>query len=95
MLNKRAILILFLLIIAIGTLSSVSAGDSTEDMLSNASFDDITYLNEDDGEISDLNSEEIQSDEILESSDSGTLTSLQKNIDSASEWSAISLDNDY
>ena len=95
MLNKRAILILFLLIIAIGTLSSVSAGDSTDDMLSNASFDDITYLNEDDGEISDLNSEEIQSDEILESSDAGTFTSLQNKIDSASEGSAISLDKDY
>lgn len=97
MLNKKVILILFLLIVTIGTLSSVSANESAGDILNNASYDEIGI---DDENINDLSEKEVEitdenTDEILESTDSGTFTALQTKINSAKEGSEIKLENNY
>lgn len=97
MLNKKTILILFLLVITIGTLSSASANESAGDILNNASSDEIGINDEN---INDLSEKEVEitdknTDEILKSTDSGTFTELQTKINSAKEESEIILENDY
>lgn len=89
MLNKREIFIFFLFVIAIGSLSLVSAGDSADDILNNVSCDELGI---------DDNIDITESDDftdILESKDSGTFTALQNKINAAEPDSTIELENDY
>ena len=100
MLNKRVIFILFLLIISILALSSVSANDLADDAVGDAASDDMGLaektddLSEDTIEANDLKSED-GSDDVLESSAKGTFTELQNMIDAAPEGGVITLDKDY
>lgn len=100
MLNKRILLILFLLFIVIGTISVVGASGATDEITTNATVDKMGIedntndkLLEND-EINELRSDGILNDD-LKSSDDGTFTSLQNKINSAAEGSVVSLENDY
>jgi hypothetical protein len=96
MLNKKVFLILFLLVIAIGTISSVSADDSADGMLGNATNEEIGI---DDGDLSEevVEIEDEGADEVLNDPDGGTFTALQNKINNAQseEDAVIELENDY
>ena len=83
MTRKRAIFILLLLIIAVGTLTSVNANNITDDVISDENADEIDMTNTQDNE------------DIIDSIDDGTFTALQNKINSAGEGATITLDNDY
>ena len=94
MLNKRGILIFILLVVAIGTLSSVSAIDLADDLAANSTADEMEI---DDGTNEDNEIDELmtsESEEVL-GADDGSFASLQRKINSASEGSTVYLDNDY
>ena len=110
MLYKKEILILFLLMIAIGTVSAVNAADAGNDTVSESNTDTIINANENieiNEEIGineentiDLSEENVeiesaQNDEILNGTDAGTFTALQNKINAASENATINLENDY
>lgn len=95
--RKGFILIVFLFIISIGMISSVSAEDSG-DVLSNSSNDEVGIgengIVELDGvEIGESGSQD-DGEDVLEA-DAGTFTALQNKIKSASEGSTINLYNNY
>ncbi len=106
MFNKRLFLVLFLLIIAIGTVSSVSAGDVIDDALDDSGdnsieLNDNNDLNEVSDDKTDIDTSEIisgsdVSDKTLKmESDDKSFTQLQELIDKASPGSTISLDANY
>lgn len=97
MLNKETLLFLFLLLLTIRTITSVSASDATDDILNNASSDEMGISEENINEINEKTAEDIdlESDETLKSIDVGTFDALQLKIDTAKEGSEITLENDY
>ena len=92
--NRKIFLILFLFLIVIGTLSTVSANDSTADTLNNASCDEIG-INEEDIEQNEVETIESDVNDALNSPDAGTFNALQEKIYAAESGSTIELENDY
>ena len=107
MFNKRTFLLLFLLIIAIGTVSSVAAGDLNNVTVGESNSDGIE-VNEnnvigeptaDDGSNQVGSVDEIsqgdESGEVLSANDGKSLSELQTLINNAARGSTITLTSDY
>ena len=94
---KKAILILFLAICVLFTLSSVCASDvndiaiasdNTNQVIEETGIDDNLAISEDEATAQTDN-------EIISEKDDGTFTALQNKINNAPEGSTITLENDY
>ena len=88
MLTKRVFFILFLFVMVMGLVSAVGASDSVGDIMTNGTVDEI-------GIYDNIETGDLKSDDVLESSDDGTFTALQNKINDAKEGSTINLENDY
>lgn len=76
MFNKRVLILLFLLIVSVGTISSVSAGDLSEDIVSDANFDkmevegeNVIGIDENDNEMELLSEINLKSDDSSNGAD--------------------------
>ena len=101
---KKTLLVFCLIICVLFCVSSVAAGDVNYEAI--ASENQNVIENQDPVAASEatteVDNEKIESDvisssneEILNTKDNGTFTTLQKKIDDASEGSTITLENDY
>lgn len=91
MLNKKHILILLLFIVAIGTVSSVSADTNATDEMSASDIDDEIAITEDSDEVAVDNTNEIIADEPDESNEDTNSTNVAEDANNTTEEEG----NDY
>lgn len=91
MFNKKIIFILTIILVLLFAVSAVSAADNTtSDVVSvDETTEDVISIEE------NQVIEQTDNDDVIGVNDAGTFTALQKKINSASEGSTITLENDY
>ncbi len=93
---KKKILILTLILLALLSISSISAGDVNDSAISNKEDSQIELTGIENNIKSNIDeNQEIGDSNVIDEEDNGTFTALQQKIDNAEDNSTIIIENNY